>query len=100
MTKQHTVVHEAHNVELRDAPQHFYNSQPAPGHVTSMDQYREMYQQSIEDPEAFFGPMAREHLHWDRPFTKVCSGSLENGDSAWFLNGELNAAYNLSLIHI
>ncbi|CUS24060.1 LAQU0S13e02388g1_1 [Lachancea quebecensis] len=94
MAQQHKVVHEAQNVELRQAPEHFYKSQPAPGHVTSMDQYREMYAQSIQDPEGFFGPMAREHLHWDRPFTKVCSGSLDNGDASWFLNGELNASYN------
>lgn len=53
-----------------------------------------MYKQSIEDPEGFFGPMAKKFLSWDRDFTKVKSGTLENGDAAWFLGGELNACYN------
>ncbi|CCE93302.1 acetate--CoA ligase ACS2 TDEL_0F04910 [Torulaspora delbrueckii] len=92
--KEHKVVHEAHNVEARQAPKHFYDSQPGAGYVTDMAHYRQMYDQSINDPETFFGEKGREFLDWDRPFTKVKSGSLEKGDVAWFLNGELNAAYN------
>ncbi|SCU89678.1 LAFA_0E19988g1_1 [Lachancea sp. 'fantastica'] len=91
---EHTVVHEAQNVAAREPPHHFYKSQPRAGHVKDVNQYLEMYKQSIEDPAGFFGPMAREHLHWDRPFTQVRAGSLQHGDSAWFLNGELNASYN------
>lgn len=92
--KEHKVVHEAHNVEARQAPKHFYDNQPGAGYVTDMAHYRQMYDQSINDPETFFGEKGREFLDWDRPFTKVKSGSLEKGDVAWFLNGELNAAYN------
>lgn len=92
--RPHNVVHEAHNVDTREVPQHFYNNQPSQGYVNDLCHYKEMYQQSIEDPEGFFGPMATEYLHWDKPFTKVKSGSLESGDIAWFLNGELNASYN------
>lgn len=92
--KEHKVVHEAHNVEARQAPKHFYDSQPGAGYVTDMAHYRQMYDQSINDPETFFGEKGREFLDWDRPFTKVKSGSLKKGDVAWFLNGELNAAYN------
>lgn len=92
--KEHKVVHEAHNVEARHAPKHFYASQPSKSYITDMAHYRKMYDQSINDPETFFGEKGREFLDWDRPFTKVKSGSLENGDVAWFLNGELNAAYN------
>ncbi|CEP61384.1 acetate--CoA ligase ACS2 LALA0_S03e01662g [Lachancea lanzarotensis] len=91
---EHTVVHEAQNVVAREPPHHFFKSQPRPGHVKDAEQYMKMYKQSIEDPSGFFGPMAREHLHWDRPFTQVRAGSLQHGDSAWFLNGELNASYN------
>ncbi|KAH3902021.1 Acetyl-coenzyme A synthetase 2 [Saccharomycodes ludwigii] len=94
MTKEHSVVHEAHKVAFRETPEHFYKSQPAKGYITSPAEYEKMYKQSIEDPEGFFGPMAREYLHWDRDFTKVLSGSLSKGDIAWFLNGELNACYN------
>ena len=38
--------------------------------------------------------MARETLHWDRPFQTVRSGSFENGDIAWFPEGYINASYN------
>lgn len=92
--KEHKVVYEAHNVKALKAPQHFYNSQPGKGYVTDMQHYQEMYQQSINEPEKFFDKMAKEYLHWDAPYTKVQSGSLNNGDVAWFLNGKLNASYN------
>jgi len=95
MTKvEHKVVHEAANVESRHAPEHFYKSQPNKGFVNDLDHYKELYNKSIQDPEAFFGPLAKEYLDWDKPFTKVKNGTLENGDVSWFLNGELNASYN------
>lgn len=92
--KEHKVVHEAHNIKGRTAPQHFYDKQPGSSYITNMKQYREMYEQSINDPETFFGEKAKEFLYWDRPFSHVKSGSLDNGDVAWFMNGELNASYN------
>ena len=45
-------------------------------------------------PRLLFPQMARETLHWDRPFHTVRSGSFENGDIAWFPEGYLNASYN------
>ena len=53
-----------------------------------------MYEQSIKDPQGFFGPLAKELLSWDHDFHTVKSGTLKNGDAAWFLGGELNASYN------
>ncbi|CDR44077.1 CYFA0S13e02938g1_1 [Cyberlindnera fabianii] len=91
---EHKVVHEAHNVKASEAPKEFYASQPRPGHIKDLAEYQKLHKQSIEDPEGFFGPLARETLDWHRDFDKVSAGSLENGDVAWFLNGELNAAYN------
>lgn len=91
---QHQVVHEANNVTPRHTPKEFFEKQPRAGHLSSLDQYHELYQQSIEDPEGFFGPLAKELLHWDRDFHKVKAGSLTHGDAAWFIGGELNASYN------
>lgn len=91
---QHKVVHEANNVVLRHTPKEFFERQPKAGHLESLDQYHELYQKSVADPEAFFGPLAKELLHWDRDFTKVKTGSLDHGDAAWFVGGELNASYN------
>lgn len=93
MTTTHSVVHEANGVVARPTPQPFFEKQPAKS-LSSKTEYEAMYKQSIEDPEGFFGPMAKKFLSWDRDFTKVKSGTLENGDAAWFLGGELNACYN------
>jgi acetyl-CoA synthetase len=94
MTQQHSVVHEANTSLLRAIPEEFFAKQPRKGHVESLEQYHELYKKSIEDPQEFFGPLAKELLSWDREFTHVKSGSLHHGDAAWFLNGQLNASYN------
>lgn len=93
MTTTHSVVHEANGVVARPTPKPFFDKQPTKS-LSSKDEYESMYKQSIEDPEGFFGPMANKFLSWDKDFTKVKSGTLENGDAAWFLGGELNACYN------
>jgi acetyl-CoA synthetase len=38
--------------------------------------------------------VARETLHWDRPFQTVRAGGFETGDIVWFPEGGLNASYN------
>jgi acetyl-CoA synthetase len=40
-------------------------------HVSSMEQYRAMYERSIADPEAFWAEMARENITWFRDFSDV-----------------------------
>lgn len=92
-TPNHTVVHEANGIVARPTPKPFFEKQPAPS-LSTKEEYDAMYKQSIEDPEAFWGPMAQKFLSWDRDFDKVKSGTLEDGDTAWFLGGKLNACYN------
>ena len=53
-----------------------------------------MYQESIEQPDKFWGKMARDLLTWEKDFHTVHSGSFSHGDNAWFLEGRLNASYN------
>ena len=36
-----------------------------------------MYEQSIKDPQGFFGPLAKELLSWDHDFHTVKSGTLK-----------------------
>ncbi|ORX99837.1 acetyl-coenzyme A synthetase [Basidiobolus meristosporus CBS 931.73] len=66
---------------------------PTP-HISSLEQYKAMYKQSIEDPNAFFDKLAKELLHWSKPFEAVRSGSFHEGDVSWFHDGEINACYN------
>lgn len=90
----HQVVHEANNIKKHETPKEFFERQPRQGHVSSLEQYQELYDKSIKDPETFFGEFGKELLHWDRDFEKVKSGSLVHGDAAWFIGGQLNACYN------
>jgi acetyl-CoA synthetase len=53
-----------------------------------------MYKESISEPDKFWGKQARDLLTWTRDFQTVSSGSLTNGDVAWFVEGQLNASYN------
>ncbi|AET39274.1 acetate--CoA ligase ACS2 Ecym_4207 [Eremothecium cymbalariae DBVPG len=92
--KEYKVVHEAKDAGFRYAPEHFKRSRVGEAYIKDMSEYEAMYKRSIEEPEKFFGEKAHEFLYWDKPFTKVKSGSLDRGDTAWFLNGELNASYN------
>lgn len=62
--------------------------------VSGLEEYQQLYKQSITEPKKFWGTKARELLTWSKDFQTVHSGSLENGDNAWFLEGELNASYN------
>ncbi|KAF9159238.1 acetyl-CoA synthetase [Actinomortierella ambigua] len=63
-------------------------------YISSFEQYQKMHRESIENPEVFFGKMATELLSWSKPFHTVKHGGFDHGDVAWFLEGQLNAAYN------
>jgi acetyl-CoA synthetase len=63
--------------------------------ATSRERYLALYQQSIDDPEAFWGAQAKQQLDWIKPFTKVKETSFTGDISIkWFADGTLNAAYN------
>jgi acetyl-CoA synthetase len=62
--------------------------------VSGMEAYRELYARSINDPDGFWGDMAREHLDWMEPFTSVSSGGFEDLDYKWFEGGKLNVSAN------
>ena len=56
--------------------------------------FDKMYEESIRNPEKFYGEKAVEILEFSKPFTKVCQGSLSEGDTKWFLGGKLNVSVN------
>jgi len=62
-------------------------------HIQGYEQYLEIYQRSVADPEGFWSELARETLHWSKPFDCVKSGDFLAGDIAWFSGGKLNASY-------
>lgn len=63
-------------------------------HISSFGDYQEMHKRSLDDPDGFWGDMARENLRWIQPFTKVTDGNFTDTDYCWFLNGRINACDN------
>lgn len=60
----------------------------------SWEKYQELYKQSIENPEAFWGKQA-ESLSWFKKWNKVKETSFDKPVSIkWFSGGELNVSYN------
>ena len=61
--------------------------------IPSMEAYDALTKQAQDDYEAFWAKLAREHIAWHKPFTRVL-----NEDGApfykWFEDGELNVSYN------
>ena len=57
--------------------------------------YKEMYEQSIKDPNGFWGEQGKR-LDWSKPYTKVKNTSYDphNVSIKWFEDGELNVSYN------
>jgi acetyl-CoA synthetase len=56
--------------------------------------YREMYQRSIESPEAFFEEMADGFLSWEKRWDSVVAYDFVKGEANWFSGGSLNVSYN------
>src|ERR671926_1773525 len=54
--------------------------------------YEEVYQRSITDPAAFWGPIAEE-LHWYRKWDQVLDDT-HAPFYRWFVGGETNLCYN------
>ena len=73
---------------------------PSPSRVKTAkidaEGYQEMYQRSINDPEGFWGDMARTHLDWIKPFETIENTSYDakNLKIKWFEDGTLNASAN------
>lgn len=60
--------------------------------------YAEVYDQSIHDPDAFWGPIAEE-CHWYKRWDKVLDDS-NKPFYRWFTGGEMNTCYNALDLHI
>jgi acetyl-CoA synthetase len=56
--------------------------------------YRQWYQQSIDDPQGFWGEQAEKYLSWERKWDTVLTGDFEQRNVRWFTGGMLNASYN------
>jgi acetyl-CoA synthetase len=65
----------------------------AASRIRSLEEYRSLYEQSIADPEAFWGKQAEE-LDWFRKWDRVLAADFAEAEHAWFVGGALNVTCN------
>ena len=61
--------------------------------VSGMDAYKALCTKAENDYEGFWGELAKDHISWQTPFTRV----LDESNAPfyrWFYDGELNVSYN------
>lgn len=79
--------------ETYDPPQNYVDN----AYVQSREQYQEMYDRSIKDPEGFWGEIS-DGFHWHKQWDKLLEYNfdLDQGtiDIKWFLGGQTNICYN------
>jgi acetyl-CoA synthetase len=76
--------------------QHLY---PIPASFASTswinrEQYLALYQESIQQPDLFWGKAAEQFLTWDRPWSQVREFDFHLGTATWFRDGKLNITTN------
>jgi acetyl-CoA synthetase len=69
-------------------------------YIKSMKQYRDVYQKSIDEPDAFWAEAAEQTLDWFKKWDKVREFNFSKGEFKWFAGGKLNASYNCLDRHV
>jgi acetyl-CoA synthetase len=64
----------------------------AQARVSSMAEYRRLYEESIRSPEEFWARQAHVELVWDKPWSEVLH--WREPFAQWFVGGELNVSVN------
>jgi acetyl-CoA synthetase len=62
-------------------------------YVKSLDEYKKIYQRSVDDPEGFWGEMAQQ-LDWYKKWNKVLVEDFARAKHSWFVGGKINVSYN------
>jgi len=61
--------------------------------IKSLDEYKKVYKQSVEDPEGFWADQA-ESFVWRKKWDKVLDWDFKGPDVNWFVGGKLNITEN------
>src|SRR4028119_186157 len=61
--------------------------------IKSLEEYREMYRRSIEEPEEFWREQSRI-VDWFHPPRGIMDIDTDEVDFSWYSGGRLNACYN------
>ena len=61
-------------------------------YIKDMDEYKDLYNQSITNPSKFFGDLASNDLEWIEDFDQVHNDEFSN--AKWFEGGKTNVSLN------
>jgi acetyl-CoA synthetase len=64
-----------------------------PYQIKTLEQYKENYKKSIDNPEEFWGGIA-ENFQWRRKWDKVLEWNFTDPSVKWFIGGKLNITEN------
>jgi acetyl-CoA synthetase len=85
------------DVKLKDiypVPEEFKKN----AYIKSYDEYKALWQESIDDPDGFWGRVAEEQVTWFKKWDKVADfnygKSVDDHYINWFTNAKLNISYN------
>jgi len=62
-------------------------------YIKSLEEYKEIYQRALNDPEGFWGEAAQQ-LDWYKKWDTVLVEDFAEGKHEWFVGGKLNISYN------
>lgn len=64
-----------------------------PHQIHSMDQYKQVYKKSVDDPEGFWAEIAA-HFFWRKRWDKVLDWNFNEPEIKWFAGAKLNITEN------
>jgi len=68
-------------------------------HISSLDQYKKIYEDSVKTPEKFWQKIS-QRLDWIESSEQTLQYNFKAGEIKWFSGGKLNASYNCIDRHI
>ena len=63
-------------------------------HIKNLEEYFQVYNKSVRDPETFWEEIAEEHFLWRKKWDNVLSWDFKKPEVKWFENAKLNITEN------
>jgi acetyl-CoA synthetase len=95
-TKEDTMSQDKAKDDIYAPPEEFTRQ----AYIKSFEEYKKLYEESVEDPEKFWGRMAEEFVTWEKRWDRVLDWEFDTPKIEFFKGGKLNVSYNCLDRHI
>jgi acetyl-CoA synthetase len=65
-----------------------------PYQIESLEQYFQVYNESVQNPEQFWGQLARDNFQWHKTWDRVLDWDFHKPEVKWFDGAQLNITEN------